>query len=168
LSRRWQLAWFLAGLLLLAFYCALPAHPQDSTESRPSELIESLQRRLQTISAYAASLETELSSWKRLSSESAEQAQQLLRELGTLRAELQSWQSASEDSQRQVAELTRLWRESETRLQQVLQSSQSSADSWRAAIDGAARDLRRAKGRGVVVAIIAALVGGGIGYAIAQ
>jgi predicted nucleic acid-binding Zn-ribbon protein len=122
---------------------ALPAQTLESSASEPKLLIESLRRRLLSISAYTVTLENELQSWKQLSAESEQRASELLNELAALRLELETWQSASDDSRRQATELTALWQGSEAKLKAVLESSTASSVSWRLALDQAAVERRR-------------------------
>ena len=166
----WRWPWALP-LALALWFCSpfvLQAQRQESYASEPNLLIESLRRRLLSISAYVGSLETELATWKTLSQESERQGQQQLTELAALRTELESWQTASDNSQRQVAELMRLWQESETKLKALLESSKRSNESWRLALDVAEKDLKRRKLERWLWAGAALVVGAAVGFGIAQ
>jgi predicted nucleic acid-binding Zn-ribbon protein len=91
-----------------------------------------------------------------------------LSELAGLRQELESWQSASEDSQKQVVELRVSLEQSETKLMRLSATWKLSVDSWKAAADAADLRARKARRGGVVMAVLAALAGGVIGYFIGK
>lgn len=161
-------AWWWGRLLYICCCSVLLTAAPPSYSSEQSRLIESLRTRLQTISAAAQSLEAESRSWKQVSAENEQRAVALLSELATLRSELESWQTASEDSRRQAAELRASLEKSEEKLKVVSQILRNSADFWKAAAEEATRSARRARRGGVMVSILAAMVGGAIGYLIGK
>lgn len=165
--RSWWVSWrglcwctCLLSLLLLS--------GPGSYAATQNDLLENLTRRLQTISAYTQSLETELTTWKTLSAESEKSARLLSQELEVLRAELETLQSASADSLAQVVRLTEQWRASELKLRRVLESSQNSEDSWRLALDAAELEARKVRLRGIFWTVGGVLVGGLAGFLLAK
>jgi ElaB/YqjD/DUF883 family membrane-anchored ribosome-binding protein len=123
---------------------------------------------LQTIIASARSLEDESETWKRLSRESEQRANELLSELAKVRRELKTWQSESGELRRQPAELKELHAQSERKLQEALETSRRSSDSWAAALDQAEREARKARLERWLWAGIAGLVGIGMGCGLAH
>ncbi len=160
----WACCWAL--VLCICFFSGLPISAQESTDSEPSKLIESLRLRLQTISVLADNLQTESINWKALSQENEQRANELLNALETLRQELESSRADSEALSLQVAELKALQEQSENKLQVLLATWKRSAELWKEAAEAAQLQVRKVRARGVFWIALAALAGGVAGWAL--
>lgn len=161
-------AWLWAPVLLFFLWSVLPAGVFANSKIELRQRMESLRRRLLSISALTEILESESANWKGLSQENGQRANELLSELAEMRRELEIWRTASGELSRQLQDLKALQAQSEAKLQEFLETSRRSSDSWRAALEGSRQELRRAKTQGFLWAGLAALLGAGIGYGLSR
>jgi hypothetical protein len=109
--------------------------------SELSETVNSIERRLLTISAYSKKLEAELESWA---------------------------QNRSGRLQQRVSALLALQGQLKTRLAELSKTYSASEDSWRRALQAAEARERVRRIQGTIWAVVAALAGAGIGYGLAR
>jgi len=152
----------LFGLLLLAG----TAYAQT-----PSELLSSIEQRLQRSVDYSTKLEAEVRTWRASSMKSEEAAlalkdelQKQSEELGSLKielaslkAELESWPPRYEEIKKQASALLDLVRQLQEKVKQLSENFESTVLSWRLALTDMTRerDIWRVVGiGGTAVAVV--------------
>lgn len=147
LPPRWPLAAFWGRLpyTLLAF--ALLLLTARACAQTPSELLESIEQRLQRSVDYSTQLALEVQTWRASSMKSEDAALELQKdlakqsaELASLRAELETWPPRYEEISKQASELLSLVFQLQEKVKQLSESFESTVTSWKLALDEMTRE----------------------------
>ncbi len=162
LPARWLAAWL--SLLL----CGVPTIPSwsltqsellDSIESRLQDLSENLPAYVERVSSFGDSATSSASEASRLRQELSEQRL----ELEKLRSELEGWKQSSTESAQRVEALLQKVADLQSRLASLSMSFELTVGMWKKAAETAARKARVWKGIagiGIPVSLVLGILGG--------
>ena len=155
-------------VLCLCLCFALLLLPSPIFGLSPTERLNSIERRLQSIVIYAAQLEEELGTSQRISGEQQKNIEQLLSELGNLRIRLEASRSLLEKYKNRAGELLSTIEQLEVKLKALSESYEDTVRPLREALGIAEKEIRRQKIKTVIYAILAAAAAGAAGYGIGR
>lgn len=165
LPQRWPWAASWARLPCTFLACVLLALTVPAYAQTPSELLSSIETRLQNSIDYSLRLAQEVQTWRASSMKSEEAAnalkadlQKQIAELASLRAELETWPPRYEEIAKQASALLDLVKQLQEKVRQLSGSFESTVASWRLALTGMTRerDLWRLGAVGAAVIAVAA------------
>ena len=154
-----------SGRALCFLLCiALLLLPSPIFGLSPTERLNSIERRLQSIVIYSQKLEEELANSQRISGEQQKHIEQLLSELAGLKTRLEASRSLLEKYKSRAGELLSTIEQLETRLKQLSESYENTVRPLQEALRVAEKEIRVRKIRSVIMAVAAFLAGVGLGY----
>jgi len=164
----WSPAFLWVLALCFCLSTVLPVRASEPCELTPSALLQSIERRLQTILEASQKLEAELTASQTSLIESERHVSELQSELSGLRLELESSADSYGALEKQAGALVSTMIELQLRLQALSQSYELSEGLWSAAVTEAEKVVRRRSLERWLWAGMALAVGAAVGFGIAQ